>query len=127
MQVRAQDLGTGKEQKIKVRSSSGLSEDQIKNIIVEAEDHAAEDAASKLLAEAKNELESLIFTSEKSINEFQNGLSSEIIERVTNALAEAKKSLSSPDIAAVEFARGELNDAAHSLAEAIYGQIAGGN
>jgi len=125
VQVRAQDLGTGKEQKIKVKSSSGLSEDQIKNIILEAEDHAAEDAASKLLAEAKNELESLIFTSEKSINEFQNGLSSEIIERVTNALAEAKKSLSSPDIAAVEFARSELNDAAHALAEAIYGQIAG--
>lgn len=127
VQVRAQDLGTGKEQKVKVRSSSGLSEDQIKNIIIEAEDHAAEDAASKLLAEAKNELESLIFTSEKSINEFQNGLSSEIIERVTNALAEAKKSLSTPDIAAVEFARSELNDAAHALAEAIYGQIAGGN
>lgn len=123
--VRAQDLGTGKEQQVKVKSSSGLNEDQIHRIISEAQDHAAEDAAAKLLAEAKNELESLIFTSEKSINEFQNGLSSEIIERVSNALAEAKKSLSSSDIAAVEFARNELNEAAHALAEAIYGQIAG--
>jgi molecular chaperone DnaK len=124
--VRAQDLGTGKEQTIKVRSSSGLQEDQIQRIIVEAQDYAAEDAAAKLLAETKNELETLIFTSEKSINEFQTGLSAEIIERVSNALAAAKKSLVSADLSAVELAKEELNSAAHALAEAIYGQISSG-
>lgn len=124
--VKAQDLGTGREQNIKVKSSSGLSENEINKIIEEAEVHAEEDAKSKEVAEARNELETLIFTSEKSINEFENELPSEIVERVSNALAEAKKSMESGDVEAINHARTELNDAAHSLAEQIYGQMAGG-
>lgn len=121
--VKAQDLGTGKEQNVKVKSSSGLSEKEIENIITDAEQHAVDDAAAKELAEAKNELESLIFTSEKSIIEFENELASEVIERISNALAEAKKAMDTADLELVRSTRSELNDAAHAMAEAIYGGI----
>lgn len=123
VQVKAQDLGTGKEQNIRVKSSSGLSEKEIGSIIEDAEAHAVNDVAAKELAEAKNELESLIFTSEKSINEFENELASEVIERLSNALAEAKKTLELSDVEQVRSARTELNEAAHAMAEAIYGGV----
>lgn len=122
--VRAQDMGTGREQEIKVTSSSGLSDSEIKTIIEEAKSHAEEDAAAKEVLETKTELETLIFTSEKSINEFQNELPSEIVERVTNALAEAKKAFDGDDLDGIQNAKQELNDSAHALAEVIYGQMA---
>ena len=124
--VKAQDLGTGREQNIKVRSSSGLNETEIGRIISDAQTHAETDAKAKELADIKNELETLIFTSEKSVNEFENELASDLIERVTKALAEAKKALESDDVEQVRTTKGDLNEAAHSLAEQIYGQLAGG-
>lgn len=123
--VKAQDLGTGKEQAIKVKSSSGLSEKEIEKIIQDAQAHAEEDAKAKDLADAKIELESLVFTSEKSINEFQNSLPSDLVERVSHALAEAKKALESSELEQVQTAKSSLNDAAHAMAEHIYGQMAG--
>lgn len=122
--VRALDMGTGREQEVKITSSSGLSESQIKKIIEEAQSHAEEDAVAKELVEAKTELETLIFTSEKSVHEFENELPSDLVERVTNALANAKKSIEGDDLEAVKNAKQELNDAAHALAEVIYGQMA---
>ena len=123
--VKAQDLGTGHEQNIRVKSSSGLSENEINKIISDAESHAAQDAQTKEVVEAKNELESLIFTSEKSINEFENELPSEIIERILNAVAEAKKAMDSEELEQIQSTKSELNEAAHALAEHIYGQMSG--
>lgn len=122
--VKAHDLGTGREQTIRVKSSSGLSEKEIETIISEAEQHAVDDAAAKELAEAKNDLEGLLFTSEKSVSEFEDQLDSQIIERVHVALAEAKKALEGTDLAAISSSKTELNAAAHAMAEAIYGDMA---
>lgn len=123
VQVKAKDLGTGKEQSIRVTTSSGLNETEIEEIINEAEAYAEADSAQKRVIEAKNELEGLLFTTEKSINEFENELPSDIVDRVSNALADAKKAMESDDVEFIESAKTDLNDSAHALAEAIYGQI----
>jgi len=125
--VKAQDLGTGREQEVRVKSSSGLTEAQIKKIVAEAEKFASEDAIAKQVAEMKTELESLIFTSEKSINEFENELPSEVVETVAHALANAKKALESATLPDVELARNGLNEAAHQMAEKLYGTSAKGD
>ncbi|TVQ77616.1 MAG: molecular chaperone DnaK [Bradymonadales bacterium] len=125
--VKAADLGTKREQAIKVTSSSGLTESQIQSIIQEAEKYASDDAIAKQLLELRNELESLIFTSEKSINEFQNELTSELVELVSHAVAKAKKALDSTEVSELESAKSELNDAAHEMAEKLYGQTAQGD
>lgn len=123
--VKAKDLGTGKEQAIKVRSSSGLSEKEIKDIIQDAQTHAAQDAEAKTLATSRIELESLVFSSEKSVNEFQNTLTSEMVDKVSKALANAKKLLEAEStLEQIQNAKTELTDAAHSMAEEIYGQVA---
>jgi molecular chaperone DnaK len=119
--VKAQDLGTKREQAIKVTSSSGLSEKQIEKIVSEAQKYAAADAISKQLVEMKTELESLIFTSEKSVNEFQNELPSEIVEIVSHALANAKKAMEAASVSDLESAMASLNEAAHQMAEKLYG------
>lgn len=123
--VKAQDLGTGREQAIRVTATSGLSDTDIKRIIEEAEKNAESDARAREVAEAKVELEGLLFTSEKSINEFQSELPSELAERVIQAVANSKRALESDDLEQVRSAKTELNDAAHAMAEHIYGQISG--
>jgi molecular chaperone DnaK len=126
--VKAKDLGTGKEQAIKVRTSSGLSEREIKDIIEDAQAHATQDAEAKNLATSRIELESLIFSSEKSVNEFQNALTSETVEKVSKALAQSKKLLEAgPTLEQIQNAKTELTDAAHEMAEEIYGQVAQSN
>ncbi len=122
--VKAKDLGTNKEQTIKITVSSGLSESELKKIIEDAEAHAEEDAKQRALAEAKIELESLIFTAEKSIHEFKDELPSELAERSVQALTQAKKALEGTDLEAVCSAKTELNEAAHGMAEHIYGRFA---
>src|SRR5690606_10804543 len=97
---------------------------EIKKIISEAEENAESDAQHKKVAEARVELEGLLFTTEKSINEFQDELPSEMAEKVIAALTTAKKALEANELTAIEEAKAELNEAAHSMAEHIYGQIA---
>jgi len=122
--VKAKDLGTGKEQTIRVTVSSGLSEGEIQRIVSDAKEYADSDAKQKELAEVKLELESLIFTAEKSINEFQTELPSDLAEKAITALASAKKALEFDDVEKVKTAKVDLNDAAHAMAEHIYGKFA---
>lgn len=122
--VKAKDLGTGKEQTIRVTVSSGLNEAEIQRLIGEAKEFADVDAKKKEVAEARLDLETLVFTAENSINEFQAELPKEMSERVVTALAQAKKALESDDIEKIQVAKVELNDAAHQMAEQIYGKIA---
>jgi len=122
--VKAQDLGTGKEQTIQVVASSGLSESEISSIISEAETHAEADSQQKALTEAKLDLESLVFTTEKSLKEFGEDLTEEISHAVVDQLTKAKKALEGDDIDVVQTAKTELNEAAHAMAQHIYGQFA---
>ena len=118
--VSAKDLGTGKEQSIKITASSGLSEEEIKNMVKDAEVHAEEDKNRKAAAEARNQLDSLVYSTEKSLKEYGDDLEDEVKSGIEEALEKAKKALEGDDTAAMQAAAEELNEASHKLAEAMY-------
>jgi molecular chaperone DnaK len=133
--VAAKDLGTGKEQSIKITASSGLSEDEIKKMVKDAEAHAAEDKKHKETVEARNHLDSLIYSTEKSLKEYGNDLDSGVKDNIDNALKKAKEALEGQDAQTMRAAAEHLSQSSHKLAEAMYakashpqpGQEASGN
>ncbi|MDE0031573.1 MAG: molecular chaperone DnaK [Deltaproteobacteria bacterium] len=118
--VSAKDLGTGKEQSVKITASSGLSEEEIRNMVKDAEVHAEEDKTRKEAAEARNQLDSLVYSTEKSLKEYGDDLDAEVKSSIEAALEKAKKALEGDDAAAMRAAAEELNQASHKLAEAMY-------
>ncbi|MGH7771301.1 MAG: molecular chaperone DnaK [Candidatus Binatia bacterium] len=118
--VSAKDLGTGKEQSIKITASSGLSEEEIKRMVKDAEAHASEDKKHKERVEARNQLDSLIYTTEKSLREYSGELDAGVKENIEAALEKAKKTLESQDVEAIRSAAEELTRSSHKLAEAMY-------
>ncbi|HMF47235.1 MAG TPA: molecular chaperone DnaK [Candidatus Saccharimonadales bacterium] len=118
--VAAKDLGTGKEQSIKITASSGLSEEEIKNMVRDAEAHAAEDKKRKDTVEARNQLDTLIYSTEKSLKEYGNDLESSVKENIEAALKKAREVLDGQDADAMRKAAEELSQASHKLAEAMY-------
>ncbi len=118
--VGAKDLGTGKEQSIKITASSGLGEDEIRNMVKDAEVHAEEDKNRKEAAEARNQLDSLVYSTEKSLKEYGDDLDAEVKAGIDAALEKARKALEGDDAAAMRAAAEELNQASHKLAEAMY-------
>ena len=118
--VSAKDLGTGKEQSVKITASSGLSEEEIRNMVKDAEVHAEEDKTRKEAAEARNQLDSLVYSTEKSLKEYGDDLDAEVKSSIEAALEKAKKALEGDDAAAMRAAAEELNQASHRLAEAMY-------
>jgi molecular chaperone DnaK len=118
--VSAKDLGTSKEQSIRITSSSGLSDDEIKKMIKEAEAHAAEDKARRELTEAHNHLDSLIYNTEKTVRENRAKLSAETKKSIESALESAHKALDSDSKSVIESAMTELTSASHALAEELY-------
>ncbi|HWO40236.1 MAG TPA: molecular chaperone DnaK [Candidatus Eisenbacteria bacterium] len=118
--VSAKDLGTGKEQSIKITASSGLSEEEIKKMIKDAEAHAAEDRKRKETAEARNQLDSLVYSTEKSLKEHGDDLDAAIRSDIDAALKKAKTALEGQDAEAMRKAAEELSQSSHKLAEAMY-------
>jgi molecular chaperone DnaK len=118
--VSAKDLGTQKEQSIRITASSGLNEEEIKQMVKDAEAHASEDKNRKELAEARNQLDSLIYSTEKSLKEYGGELEAGVKETLEGALEKAKKALEIDDAPAMRLAVEELNNSSHKLAEAIY-------
>ena len=118
--VAAKDLGTGKEQSIKITASSGLSEEEIKKMVGEAEVHAAEDKKRKDTVEARNQLDSLVYSTEKSLNEYGGDLDAGVKENIEAALKKAKEVLEGQDADAMRKAAAELSESSHKLAEAMY-------
>ena len=118
--VAAKDLGTGKEQSIKITASSGLSEDEIKQMVKDAEAHAAEDKKHKETVEARNQLDSLIYSTEKSLKEYGNDLDAGVKENIENALKKARETLEGQDAEAMRTAAEQLSQSSHKLAEAMY-------
>ena len=118
--VAAKDLGTGKEQSIKITASSGLSEDEIKQMVKDAEAHAAEDKKHKETVEARNQLDSLVYSTEKSLKEYGNDLDAGVKENIENALKKAKETLEGQDAEAMRTAAEQLSQSSHKLAEAMY-------
>ncbi len=118
--VAAKDLGTGKEQSIRITASSGLSEDEIKQMVKDAESHAAEDKKRKETVEARNHLDSLVYSTEKSLAEHGGDLDAGVKENIEAALKKAKEALEGQDAETMRRASEELSQSSHKLAEAMY-------
>lgn len=124
--VSAKDLGTKKEQSIKITASSGLSEDEIKKMVKDAELHAEEDKKKRETIEARNRLDSLIYSTEKSLGDLGDKLGAEEKGKVDLALEEAKKALDGKDAAALNEAYETLMKATHKLSEEMYKKATAG-
>ena len=124
--VSAKDLGTGKEQSIKITASSGLTEEEIQKLVREAEQHAEEDKRRKELIEARNQADSMIYSVEKNIKEFGDKIDASEKSRIEDAINKTKKAMEGDDIQAIKKAQDELMSASHKLAEAMYAKTAGG-
>jgi molecular chaperone DnaK len=120
--VAAKDLGTGKEQSIKITASSGLSEEEIQKLIREAEAHAGEDKKKKDLIEARNQADAMAYSVEKNIKEFGDKIGAAEKTRIEEAIAKVKKAIEGDDLEAIKAAQEELTTASHKLAEAMYAQ-----
>lgn len=120
MNVSARDTGTGKEQKITITSSSGLSEDEIEKRIKEAESHAEDDKRFKQEVEARNKLDSLVYTTERTLAENKEKVSAGTVEKLTGALEEAKKALEGGGVDRLNHAYDQLTSASHQLAQEVY-------
>jgi molecular chaperone DnaK len=120
--VSAKDLGTGKEQKITITASSGISDSDIDRMVKEAEAHSEEDKQRRKQVEARNQLDSLVYNTQKTYDEHKEKIGPAEKGQVEEALAEARKALEGEDTAAMEKAGERLTQASHKLAEAMYQQ-----
>ncbi len=118
--VHAKDLGTGKEQSIQITASSGLSESEIKQMVKDAEAHAAEDKAKREEVEARIQLDQVVYRAEKSIADAPADTDAAAKAALQSAVDDAKKVLESGDPAKMQQARTTLEQAAHKFAEAMY-------
>ncbi len=118
--VTAKDLGTGKEQSIRITSSSGLKEEEIERMVKESESHADEDRRKRELAEERNRLDGVIYSTEKSLREHGDAIDAGGKKRVEDALEVARKAMGADAVAEIKKAHDELAQAAHKLAEAMY-------
>lgn len=118
--VSAKDLGTGKEQKIRIESSSGLSEEEIRKMVKDAEVHADEDKKEKEKAEVRNEADNLIYTTEKSLKDYGDKIGDDERKKIEDAAAELKKSMEADDVEQMKSKVEELKQAAYKLAEEVY-------
>jgi molecular chaperone DnaK len=125
--VSAKDLGTGKEQKITITSSSGLSDAEIERMVKEAESHSDEDKERRQQVETRNRLDALVYNTEKTYNEHKEKLGPDALGQLERAIAEAKTALESENTADMEKATAQLEQASHKMAERLYqdGQAAG--
>jgi len=118
--VSAKDLGTGKEQSIRITASSGLSKEEIDKMVRDAEAHAADDKQKREIIEARNHADSLIYSTEKSLKEFGDKIDAGEKQKIESGVAALKKAMEGNDPAAIKTASDELTQASHKLAEAVY-------
>ncbi len=118
--VSAKDLGTGKEQKIRIESSSGLNDDEIKRMVKDAEAHAEEDKRERQRAEARNEADNLIYNTEKSLRDYGDKVSAADRQAIEQAVTELKSVLESGDVPVMKSKTEALKQASYKLAEEIY-------
>ncbi|MGH9932700.1 MAG: Hsp70 family protein, partial [Pyrinomonadaceae bacterium] len=121
--VSAKDMGTGREQKITITSSSGLSKEEIDKMMRDAESHAADDVKKREEIEARNKLDGLVYQMEKTLNENREKVGATAGD-VETAIAEAKKALAEGGVEKLNEAYNQLQTASHKMAEALYQQTA---
>lgn len=124
--VSAKDLGTGKEQKIRIESSSGLSEDEISKMVKDAEAHAAADKAARELVEAKNELDTITYSLEKAVTDAADKLSDSEKQLANDEIKRAREAIESGDIGRINAAKESITKRASEIGSKIYSQGAPG-
>ncbi|MBW2615850.1 MAG: molecular chaperone DnaK [Deltaproteobacteria bacterium] len=120
--VSAKDMGTGKEQSIKITASSGLSEEEIEQLVKEAELHADEDKKKRELIDARNMADSLIYSTEKSIKEAGDKVDDATKANIDQAVENLKKAMEGDNTEEIKRLTEELTQASHKVAEAMYAQ-----
>ncbi len=120
--VSAKDLGTGKEQNIRIESSSGLSEEEIDKMVKEAEAHADEDQRLHKLAEARNQADAMAYSTEKTLKDLGDKVSEDEKKNAEAAIEKVRKTIESEDVEAIEKAVEELTTVSHEFAKRLYEQ-----
>ncbi|MBI5582295.1 MAG: molecular chaperone DnaK [Deltaproteobacteria bacterium] len=120
--VSAKDLGTGKEQSIKITASSGLTEEEIKKLVKDAEMHADEDKKKKELAEARNHADTLIYSTEKTVKELGDKVESSLKADIDGVIDRLKSAIAGTDAGEIKRLTEELTTSSHKLAEKMYSQ-----
>jgi molecular chaperone DnaK len=120
LNVSAKDLGTGKEQKIEIKAGSGLSEDEIKRMVTDAESHAEEDRKARELAEARNNGENAAYQAERQLADLGDQVDADSKGRIEEAIKEVRESLEAEDPAAINARTEALQTAFHAVSEAMY-------
>jgi molecular chaperone DnaK len=123
--VSAKDLGTGKEQKIRIESSSGLSDSEIDQMVKDAEAHAEEDKKARETIEVRNESDTLIYSLEKMISENKEKIEASEKEQIEAEIANLRKEMESGNAESIKEAKTKLEQASHKFAERIYQETAG--
>ncbi len=120
--VSAKDLGTGKEQSIRLQASSGLSEQEIQKLVKDAESHAEEDKKKEALVRARNEADQFIYTTEKTLKDYGDKVSEDERKLINEKLEKLRSVLGSDSAETINQAKEELMQASHKLAEEMYKQ-----
>jgi molecular chaperone DnaK len=120
--VSAKDMGTGKEQSIEITASSGLSEEEIENLVKDAEMHAEEDKMKREMIDARNMADSLIYSTEKSMKDAGDKLEDALKADIDSAIENLKKAMDGEDTEEIKKLTEELTQASHKLAEIMYQQ-----
>jgi len=118
--VSAKDLATGKEQKIRIETSGGLSKEDIDKMVKNAKAHESEDKKRRELVDVRNQLDSLIYATEKSVKEYGDKLSADEKKNLESVLEKGKKALSSDNVSEIKKVQEEMQKSAHKLAEEMY-------
>ena len=120
LNVSAKDLATSKEQRITITASSGLTKDEVEKMIKEADVHSEEDKKRKELIELRNQLDSIIYATEKTLNEHKAKLPVSDVKNIEDAIAEGKKALEKEDAAEIKKALDNISKVSHKMAEVMY-------
>jgi len=120
--VSAKDLGTGKEQSIRITASSGLSSEEVEKMVKDAESHAAEDKRKREVIEARNQADGLVYTTEKAVKEHGDKVDEATRKGIESALEELKTAMEGDDADAIRQKTEALATASHKLAEVMYQQ-----
>jgi molecular chaperone DnaK len=121
--VSAKDLGSGNQQQIRIEGGSGLKEEEVQKLIQEAELHADEARRLRELADAKNQAESLAYSTEKSLQEHRDSLDEETISTIESRLEELRQVLDGSDVSEIKAKTEQLMEASHKLAQAVYEKV----
>jgi len=120
--VSAKDVATGKEQKITIAGSSGLSKDDVDRMVKDAEAHASEDQGRRDVIDARNMADSLAYSVEKTVNENRDRLPATDVSRIESAIATLREAAKGEDVATIRRATDDLQKASHAMAEQLYKQ-----